>query len=100
MGMILGVVLDDTIYLLATYRHAVRRKMVDAIQYAIRRVGPALIVTTVTLVCGLSLGLLSDFGPIWNMSALSVMIIGVALLVDLLLLPALLMTVNARGDHA
>lgn len=99
MGMILGVVLDDTIYLLATYRDAVRCKIADAVQYAINRVGPALIVTTVTLVSGLSLGMLSDFGPIWSMSALSTTIIGAALLVDLLLLPALLLTVDARGDQ-
>lgn len=99
MGMILGIVLDDTIYLLATYRHAVRQRFADAVQYAMRRVGPALIVTTITLVCGLSLGLLSDFGPIFRMSVLSVAVIGAALLVDLLLLPALLLTADARGEH-
>jgi predicted RND superfamily exporter protein len=98
-GMILGIVLDDTIYLLATYRHAVQHRIVDAVQYAMRRVGPALMVTTITLVSGLSLGLLSDFGPVWSMSVLSVTVIAVALLVDLLLLPALLLTVDASGDH-
>jgi predicted RND superfamily exporter protein len=97
-GMILGIVLDDTIYLLATYRHAVKQKINDAVQYAMRRVGPALVVTTITLVSGLSLGLLSDFGPVWSMSVLSIIVIAVALLVDLLLLPALLLTVDASGD--
>jgi predicted RND superfamily exporter protein len=61
------------------------------------RIGPALVVTTVTLVSGLSLGLLSEFGPVWKMSALSVMIIGTALVVDLLLLPALLPARHARS---
>ena len=90
LGMILGIVLDDTIYLLASYRNALKRGLSDAVSYAIRRVGPALIVTTITLVVGLSLGLLSDFGPIRNMSVLSVGVIATALAVDLLLLPALL----------
>jgi len=90
MGMILGIVLDDTIYLLTTYRRGVQQKVADPIAYAMQRVGPALVLTTITLATGLSLGLLSDFGPIWSMSLLSVMIIVTALLVDLLLLPALL----------
>ena len=98
MGMVLGIVLDDTIYLLATYRRGLGRKLADPTGYALRRVGPALIVTTLTLVSGLSLGLLSDFGPIWSMSLLSVTIIGTALVVDLLLLPALLPAARPAGD--
>ena len=90
MGMVLGIVLDDTIYLLATYDRGVQRNPDDPVGYALQRVGPAMIVTTITLIAGLSLGLLSDFGPIWSMSVLSVAIIGTALVVDLLLLPALL----------
>lgn len=99
MGMILGIVLDDTIYLLATYRRGLQRDLDDPMGYALRRVGPALIVTTVTLISGLSLGLLSDFGPIWSMSVLSVTIIGTALVVDLLLLPALLPASGSRGGE-
>jgi predicted RND superfamily exporter protein len=100
MGMILGIVLDDTIYLLATYRRGLQRRLGDPIGYALRRVGPALIVTTITLVSGLSLGLMSDFGPIWSMSVLSVTIIGAALVVDLVLLPALLPASGPRGGEA
>lgn len=96
MGMILGIVVDDTIYLLSTYRKsAACRDVEDGIRSAMQRVGPALIITTVTLVAGLSVGMLSDFGPIWNMSALSVAIIAIALATDLTLLPALL-TVTRR----
>jgi len=100
MGMVLGIVLDDSIYLLATYRRGLQRYLGDPIAYALQRVGPALIATTITLVSGLSLGLLSDFGPIWNMSVLSVTIIGTALVVDLLLLPALLPATGPRGGDA
>ncbi len=100
MGMILGIVLDDTIYLLATYRRGLRLNLGDPVGYALRRVGPALIMTTITLICGLGLGLLSDFGPIWSMSVLSVTIIGTALVVDLLLLPALLSATVARRHRS
>ena len=97
MGMILGIVLDDTIYLLATYRLGLERSPGDPVGYALQRVGPALIMTTVTLLAGLSLGILSDFGPIWSMSVLSVAVIGTALIVDMLLLPALLPRTRPQG---
>jgi predicted RND superfamily exporter protein len=97
MGMILGIVLDDTIYFLAAYRFGLRADTDNPVRYAMRRVGPALIATSVTLIAGLSMGLLSDFSPIWNMSALSVSIIGTALVVDLLLLPALLPMTKSNG---
>jgi len=90
MGMILGIVIDDTIYLLSTYRRGQIARIDSPASQAVKRVGPALVITTVTLVGGLSLGLLSDFGPIWSMSALSVTIIGLALIIDLVLLPAML----------
>jgi len=90
IGMILGIVLDDSIYLLATYHRGLQLGKCKPVSYALCRVGPALVVTTITLVAGLSLGLFSDFSPIWSMSVLSATIIGTALIVDLLLLPALL----------
>jgi predicted RND superfamily exporter protein len=90
MGMILGIVVDDTIYLLTKYQQGRLSRQADPIKYALRRVGPALIITSLTLVAGLGLGLLSKFGPIWSMSLLSASIIAVALITVLLLLPALL----------
>jgi predicted RND superfamily exporter protein len=96
MGMILGIVIDDTIYMLAAYRGGHRQGLSDPVSDALNRVAPALCVTTLTLVLGLCTGLLSDFGPIWSMSALSVTIIAAALVTDLVLLPALLYAGAAR----
>jgi len=90
MGMILGIVIDDTIYLLSTLRRGQIARIDSPASEAVKRVGPALVITTATLVAGLSLGLLSDFGPIWSMSALSITVIGLALIIDLVLLPAML----------
>ena len=89
LGMILGIVLDDSVYLLTAYRRG-RQLHTDPTRQALQRVGPALLITSAALVAGLSFGLLSDFGPIWTMSLLSAAVIGTALLIDLLLLPALL----------
>ncbi len=100
MGMVLGILLDDTIYLLAAYRRGVRRAVDAPVRWAMERVGPALVITTITLVAGLSLGVSSDFGPIWSMSLLSVLVIGTALLVDLVLLPALLVSDEPRRAGA
>ena len=97
MGMIIGIVIDDTIYLLSTYRRELDRNVVDPAARALRCIGPALIITTITLVAGLATGLLSDFSPVWSMSALSASTIAVALIVDLFLLPAML--VNASGSN-
>ncbi|MGQ0557072.1 MAG: efflux RND transporter permease subunit [Nitrospiraceae bacterium] len=90
LGMILGVIVDDTIYLLARYRRLNQMQSDLVIPAILNQVGPALIITTMTLSMGLLIGLLSDFAPILAMSSLSVAIILLALAADLLVLPALL----------
>ncbi len=100
MGMVLGILLDDTIYLLAAFRRGVQRSVTQPVSWAMERVGPALVITTATLIAGLSLGATSGFGPIWSMSLLSVLIIGTALVVDLILLPALLPAARSTRNHA
>ena len=88
MGMILGIVIDDTVYLLtAWWRH---RHCPDASLRAVAETGPALVTTSIVLSAGLAAGLLSDFLPVWSMSALSVGIILTASLIDLVALPAML----------
>ena len=90
LGMILGIIVDDTIYLLTNYVRRARIGRYTAIQDALEHVGPAIIITTLTLIMGLGVGMLSDFSPIYSMSALSVGVIACALMVDLFALPALL----------
>ncbi|MGE0471268.1 MAG: RND family transporter [Nitrospira sp.] len=90
LGMILGIIVDDTIYLLARYWRLNQTQSDMVIPAVLNQVGPALIITTMTLSMGLLIGLLSDFAPILAMSSLSVSIILVALATDLLVLPALL----------
>ena len=99
LGMILGIIVDDTIYLLARYARVDRIQNDMAIPAILNQVGPALIITTMTLSTGLMIGLLSDFAPILAMSSLSVSIILAALATDLLVLPSLLQLSNTKNRH-
>lgn len=100
LGMTLGIVVDDTIHLLAKYIRA-RREMgkspEDAIRYAFHTVGRAVIVTTVVLTIGFSVLMQSAFGLNANMGKLTAITIVVALVLDMLLLPALLLTIDKMG---
>lgn len=92
LGMILGIVIDDTVYLLTAWWR--RRAYPDAAVRAVADVGPALATTSLVLAAGLAAGLLSAFLPVWSMSALSVGIILTALILDLVALPAMLQRIN------
>ena len=89
--MSLGLVVDDTVHFLIKYQHA--RKQGDAaqaIRYAFSTVGVAMVLTTVILVIGFAILIASPFSPTWGMGALLALTIALALLLDLMLLPALL----------
>ncbi|MEE8305977.1 MAG: MMPL family transporter [Gammaproteobacteria bacterium] len=92
--MSLGIVVDDTVHFLSKYLRARRERGLDAVEgirYAFRTVGMALTVTSIVLVCGFALLLLSDFGPTGNTGALMALTLAIALAVDFLLLPPLLL---------
>ena len=94
MGMTLGIVVDDTIHFVSKYQAARRAATGDAavaIEQTFVHVGRALTVTTAVLVAGFLVLALSDFRPTADMGLLTAIIIAVALVLDLLLLPALLL---------
>jgi predicted RND superfamily exporter protein len=97
LGMTLGIVVDDTIHLLSKYIRA-RREMgkspEDAIRYAFQTVGRAIVVTTIVLAAGFSILMQSSFGFNSDMGKLTAIVIVAALVLDLLLLPALLLTID------
>jgi uncharacterized protein len=101
LGMTLGIVVDDTIHLLSKYIRA-RREMdkspEEAIRYAFHTVGRAIVVTTVVLVAGFSVLMQSNFGFNSDMGKLTAITIAVALILDLLLLPALLLSIDKIGS--
>jgi len=92
-----GIIVDDTTHFLCKYARARKQLAMDtkqSIQYALCNVGPAMVITSLILVVGFSVMMLSDFFINWTLGVLTAMSITVALLVDFLLLPALLMTIK------
>ncbi|EOB3675360.1 RND family transporter [Vibrio vulnificus] len=89
----LGIVVDDAVHFLAKYQHARKAGQNSelAVRYAFHTVGRALWITTVVLVAGFSVLALSQFRLNSDMGQLSAIVIFVALVIDFVLLPSLLM---------
>ncbi len=97
-SMSLGIIVDDTVHFLAKYQHARRegRDAEHAIRYAFHSVGHALVITTVVLVLGFAVLLFSTFRLNSDMGLLTGIILLLALLIDFLVLPALLLLFDRR----
>jgi len=89
----LGIAVDDTIHFLARFREEIRtgHSTRESIQRTLESSGRAIVLTTVLIVCGLSILLLSAFVPTRRFAELTGITMAGALLGDLLLLPACLM---------
>ncbi len=99
----LGIVVDDTVHFLSKYLRARREQNLDtedAIRYAFNTVGNALLVTSAVLVGGFMVMQLSHFHPSNNMGTLLAITILVALLVDFLFLPPLLIFLDKGNSVA
>lgn len=97
MGMTLGIVVDYTVHFLSKYLRARREKgysSEQAVRYAFNTVAVALLVTTIVLVAGFAVLAMSAFKMNSDMGLMTAMTIAIALLVDFLFLPALLMRVD------
>ena len=93
----LGIVVDDTVHLLSKYVRARDERggtAADAIRYAFKSVGIALIVNTFILTLGFAVMMTSSFKPNVDMGMLTVLAIVFALVLDFLFLPALLLMMD------
>ncbi|MEM7543510.1 MAG: MMPL family transporter [Pseudomonadota bacterium] len=99
MGMILGVIVDDSVFMLYRFQKFRRTGSQRAVSQTIGHVGPAIVITSITLAAGLSTGLLSGFSPILSMAGLSTAAILLALIFDLCALPALLRITFREKEH-
>ena len=96
-AMTLGIVVDDTIHFMSKYLRARRERGMnteDAIRYAFNTVGVALFITTVILTAGFMIIAQSTFLVNANMGLLTAITICIALFVDFLFLPPLLMLID------
>jgi len=101
-GMTFGIVIDDTVHFLSKYLRARRENGLsseDAVRYAFRTVGRALVVTTLTLVVGFSVLATSFFFMFSLMGLMSGAIITFALIFVFLMLPPLLMKIEENTSH-
>ena len=97
----IGIIVDDTVHFLSKYvlyRRDEKLSAAEAIRTTFGTVGPALVMTTVILLVGFSVLAMSDFRLNWTLGLLSATTVGIALLVDFILLPAILAVVDGRGE--
>ncbi|MEZ9516174.1 RND family transporter [Vibrio splendidus] len=98
----LGIVVDDAVHFLSKYQRARMegKSAEEAVRYAFHTVGRALWITTVVLVAGFSVLAMSSFRLNSDMGLLSAIVIFIALVVDFVLLPSLLMIFDKQTQYA
>jgi predicted RND superfamily exporter protein len=100
-GMTIGIIVDDTVHFLSKYLRARREKGLsseEAVRYAFSNVGVALVITTIVLVIGFMVLATSSFKLNSDLGLITALTITIALLLDFLLLPALLMAFDSKQE--
>jgi len=89
IGMIIGIIVDDTLHLLFKYQKysTPNTQSIEQLRY---KVFPPVIISSFIIILALSIGLASDFKPTFEISLFSIIVISLALLTDIILLPMLL----------
>jgi predicted RND superfamily exporter protein len=97
--MALGIAVDDTIHLVFRYRRERReaRPNLDAVRNAYRAVGPAMLTTTTIFTLGFASLWVSDIPQHHSLALLCAVAMVLALVGDLLILPALLIASERDG---
>ncbi|WP_245603066.1 efflux RND transporter permease subunit [Shewanella fidelis] len=100
LAMMLGIIVDDTLHLMLKLpnTHPLRfnsenkgivRASADSLWLSLQQVLPVISFTTLTIAMGFSIGLLSEFAPISQLSLLSCLVVIFAWGFDVLMLPVL-----------
>lgn len=98
-GLSIGIIVDDTVHFLSKYTHARQVEGLDApeaVRYAFRTVGTAILGTTFIVAVGFAMLGLSTFQVTSTMGLLTSLTIVCALVVDFLLLPTLLLAFDRK----
>jgi len=97
----IGLIVDATVHMLSKYRHArieLNYSSIESVRYSFMTVGTALWVCSFVLVAGFMVLTLSPFLINAMLGRVVALTIFTALVLDFLLLPALLMYIDGRGD--
>ena len=99
----IGIVVDDTVHFLSKYQYAKTKLGLtteQAITFTFQTVGTAMWVTTVVLLGGFGVLISSHYGISHDIGIFCSITIALALLMDFLLLPCLLMVLDkSTGDN-
>jgi predicted RND superfamily exporter protein len=93
-SVVLGLIVDDTIHLLHRYsrERAAGQAPLPAVERSLRSTGRALLTTTLILTLGFWVGVLGSFLPTVHFSFLTGLTMILALVVELLMTPAVILT--------
>ena len=99
VAIVFGIVVDDTIHFLDNYMKArsAGRPPEDAVRFAFRTAGQALLTTTLVLAAGFIVFATSGFEISWSLGLLVATTCLLALAADFLLLPVLLIRLDSRS---
>ena len=98
-AVILGIAVDDTIHFFSKYYESIKvRSFAQTIDYILSHSGNAMILTTLILSLTFALFGISSFVPNVNFAIVTVAALNIALLFDLVLLPALLSLLSKRRN--
>jgi len=98
-GIALGVAVDDTVHYMHGFRHHYmeeRRSLIDSIRSTVLGIGPALLFTTLAISIGFYVFLLSTNVALFQFGLLLGITVVLALVMDVMLTPALLKLVYQR----
>ena len=102
IGCTLGIVVDFSVHFLSKYLHA-RRDLgltaEESILYAFETVGFPLTIMTVSLCLGFSVLLLASFMPLRGFAGITMISFVAALIIDLLLFPAILIAWDGKKKY-
>ncbi len=101
-GLTMGIIVDDTVHFLSKYIRARREKNLsseDAIRYSFTNVGRALWITSAVLIAGFMVMASSSFKMNAELGLLTAITILIALLIDFLFLPPLILLLKSRKEN-
>ncbi len=102
-GLSIGIIVDDTVHFLSKYQHArfeLGMDPADAIRYAFRTVGTAIVGTSFIVAAGFVMLGLSTFRVTSYMGLLTSLAVMMALVNDFFLLPSLLLVLDGKKEAA
>ena len=97
-AIIIGVAVDDTIHFMVKYIEARKRgdNLEDAMKYVLSYAGSAIIFTTIVLSIAFLVFIFSSFNPNYHFGIVTASALVIAVIVDLVALPALLMLIDKK----